>query len=211
MTAHLFRLIDLEMLLLVALIAGLLIGLGWASWWHRPYQVPTLQSTWLAFAAFFPQIVIAYLPATRHLLADWLASTVLLVSLVFFAVFAWQNRHIPGMPILLAGLVLNLAVITTNGGWMPISPQTASRLTGSDVLGLASLGSRFGQKDILLLSQNMHFEFLADRFLLPDWIPYKVAFSLGDILVGTGIFWLLVHPSVKATMPSGERVHLDYI
>jgi len=198
-------------ILLLALISGLLVGLGWAGWQHRPYQAPALRSTWLAFAAFFPQLVVAYLPATRHLLADWLASLALLISLALFSVFAWRNRHLSGMPVLLAGLALNFVVIATNGGWMPISPQTASRLTGSDVLGLISLGSRFGQKDILLLSQNTHFEFLADRFLLPDWIPYKVAFSVGDVLVSLGIFWLLAHPSVKARIEPRERSHLDYI
>ncbi|MBI2758817.1 MAG: DUF5317 domain-containing protein [Chloroflexi bacterium] len=200
------------MLLLFALAAGLLVGLGRAGWQHRSYQPPALRSAWLAFAAFFPQLVVAYLPATRYLLADWLASIVLVISLILFAVFAWRNRHLPGMPILLAGLALNLIVIAANGGWMPISPQTASRLTGNDVLRLMSLGSRFGQKDILLLAQNTRFEFLADRFLLPDWIPYRVAFSLGDVLVGFGIFWLLAFPSVSVkAIPPGERVHLDYI
>ena len=199
------------MLLLVALVAGLLAGLVWAGWHHQAYQIPALQSTWLAFAAFFPQILIAYWPATRYLLVDRLASMVLTVSLILFSAFAWQNRRLPGMPILLAGLVLNLTVIVANGGWMPISPQTASRLAGTDILGLMNLGSRFGQKDVLLLAQNTQFEFLSDRFLLPDWIPYKVAFSLGDILVGLGIFWLLAHPTSKTTIVSGERVHLDYI
>ena len=199
------------MILLLALLAGLLVGLGWAGWQHRPYQAPALQSIWLAFAAFFPQIVVAYWPATRHLLPDWLASIALLISLILFAVFAWRNRHLSGMPILLTGLALNFIVIVANGGWMPISPQTASRLAGSDVLGLVSLGSRFGQKDILLLSQNTHFEFLADRLLPPAWFPYQVAFSLGDVLVSLGIFWLLAHPSVKARIPPKERVHRDYI
>ena len=199
------------MFLLVALVAGLLVGLGRAGWQHRSYQLPILRSAWLAFAAFFPQLVIAYLPVTRHLLADWLASIVLLMSLILFSAFAWQNRHLPGMPILLAGLALNLIVIVANGGWMPISPQTASQLTGANVLELTSMGSRFGQKDVLLLVQNIHFEFLSDRFLLPNWIPYKVAFSLGDILIGLGIFWLLAHPYNKTAIVSGERVHLDYI
>lgn len=209
-----FLLIDRQqskMLLLFALVAGLLVGLGRAGWQHRPYQIPVLQSTWLAFVAFFPQILVAYLPATRYLLADWLASTVLVASLILFAAFAWRNRHLSGMPILLTGLALNLIVIVANGGWMPISPQTASRLTGNDILALVGLGSRFGQKDILLLSQNMRFEFLADRFLLPNWIPYKVAFSLGDVLVSLGIFWLLAQSFGDTKILPKEKVHLDYI
>jgi len=80
---------------------------------------------------------------------------------------------------------------------MPISPQTANHLTKENVLQIFSLGSRFGQKDILLLPQDTHFEILADRFLLPDWFPYKVAFSLGDILIALGTFWLLAKPASK--------------
>jgi len=101
------------------------------------------------------------------------------------------------MPILIAGLVLNLIVILANHGWMPINPQTASRLIGDQAIQDFSLGSRFGQKDILLLSQDTHFEFLADRFLLPDWFPYKVAFSLGDLLIALGIYWLLAKPAIQ--------------
>lgn len=141
-----------------------------------------------------PQLAIAYLPATRRLLPDWLAEISLLVSLVLFLAFVWLNRQLPGMPVLLLGLALNLSVIVLNGGWMPISPQTASHLTGENVLQFIGLGSRFGQKDILLLPQDTRLEFLADRFLLPARFPYQAAFSLGDILIALGVFWLLAKP-----------------
>ena len=95
------------------------------------------------------------------------------------------------------GLLLNLLVIFANQGWMPISPQTASHIIDGNVLRSQSLGSRFGQKDILLLPQDMQLEYLSDRFLLPDWFPYKVAFSLGDILIALGAFWLLAKPPGK--------------
>ena len=199
------------MILVLALALGLLLGLGWAGWHQQTYQIPALRSAWLALIAFLPQLIIAYLPSTRHILPNWLASTLFLASLFLFLTFAWINRHLPGMPILIVGLLLNLVVILANGGWMPIGPQTANRLAGRDVSELVSLGSRFGQKDILLLPQNTHLEFLADRFLPPAWFPYQVAFSLGDIFIGSGVFWLLAYPSTKAKIPSKERVHLDYI
>ena len=89
---------------------------------------------------------------------------------------------------------------------MPISPQTANLLTGKDVLQFMNLGDRFGEKDILLPAQNIHFEFLADRFLLPVWFPYKAAFSLGDILISIGAFWLLIKPTAKLNSPITEGV-----
>lgn len=183
------------MLLLLAIGAGLIVGVGWSRLQNRPYQIPPLRFMWLALIAFLPQLIIAYLPITHNIIDDRLASSAILTSLILFLIFVWKNRFISGMPILLVGLVLNLAVMAFNGGWMPVSPQTASQLIGKNVLQFMSLGSRFGQKDILLLSQNTNLEILADRFLLPSWFPYHAAFSLGDVLIGLGIFWLLVNPS----------------
>jgi hypothetical protein len=150
---------------------------------------------WLVVVAFLPQLFVAFLPITHNLLPDWLAASSLAASLIIFLAFVWLNRRLPGMPILIIGLGLNLLVILANRGWMPISPQTANHLIDGNVLEVLSLGSRFGQKDILLLPQDTHLEFLADRFLLPDWFSYKVAFSLGDILIALGIFWLLAKPT----------------
>jgi hypothetical protein len=178
-------------LLLAAVLAGFLVGLGRARWQNQTYSVPGFQSIWLIVVAFLPQLFIAYLPVTRHLFTDSLAAATLLASLTLFLAFAWLNRRLPGMPILIVGLLLNFMVIAANGGWMPISPQTADLLTGKDILQVMNLGGRLGEKDILLSAQNTHFEFLADRFLLPEWIPYKSAFSLGDILIALGAFWLL--------------------
>ncbi len=182
------------MILLVSIAGGLLIGWTWARWRNRPYRVPELRSTWLILVGFVPQLIIAYLPATHYLVPTWLAVIALSGSLIVFLAFVWINRRLPGMPILLGGLLLNLIVMAANGGWMPITPDVASRVLGEDVSKHVALGGRFGQKDILLLSQNTHLGFLADRFLLPAWIPYRVAFSAGDILIAIGAFWLLASP-----------------
>ncbi len=179
------------MILLTALALGLLVGVGRARWRSQPYPAPDLKFIWLAVAAFAPQLIVAYLPATHELLPDWLAAALLAASLVGFLAFIWLNRRLPGMWILFVGMGLNLAVILANRGWMPISPETASHLAGGGAIEASSLGERFGQKDILLLPGDMRLPYLSDRFLLPDWSPYQVAFSLGDILIAVGAFWLL--------------------
>lgn len=173
-------------------------------WRRRPYQAPVLRSVWLVVAGFIPQFFIAYLPATHQAAPSWPQAASLLFSLLLFLAFVWINRRLPGIPVLLAGLLLNLAVMAANGGWMPISPETASRLMGEDVSKYLAMGSRFGQKDILLPAQEMNLGFLADRFLLPAWFPYQVAFSAGDVLIGVGAFWLLAKPPAKVTTLQAE-------
>ena len=182
------------MVLLLAIAAGLLAGVGWARWHGQPYQPPELQHLWLVFVAFLPQFIVVYLPITRRLFPDWLVVGFLLASQIMLLAFVWLNRRIMGMSILLCGVVLNILVMTTNGGFMPISPQTASRLVSEDSLRDVQPGSRFGTKDILLRPEDTRFEWLADRFLPPAWFPYQVAFSLGDVFIALGVFWLLAKP-----------------
>ena len=181
---------------------GLAVGLGWSRWRNQPYRAPALKFIWLVLVAFLPQLIVAYLPVSHSLLPDWLAAISISSSLIVFLVFVLLNLKLPGMPILMIGLVLNLVVILANHGWMPISPQTASHLPGGSDIQAYNIGRRFGEKDILLNPQDMHFEILSDRFLLPDWFSYKVAFSLGDTLIALGVFWLLAKP---ANQTEGQR------
>jgi hypothetical protein len=182
------------MVLVLAIAIGLLAGLGWARWRGQPYQTPELRHLWLVFVAFLPQFIVIYLPITLKLFPDWMVAALLTGSQILLLVFVWLNRHIFSMSILLCGVLLNLSVMTVNGGFMPISPQTASRLVSEDTLRDARSGSRLGAKDILLSPQDTRFELLADRFLPPAWFPYQVAFSLGDVFIAFGVFWLLANP-----------------
>ncbi|NOY99051.1 MAG: DUF5317 domain-containing protein, partial [Chloroflexi bacterium] len=158
------------------------------------YQAPDLRLTWLAVIAFLPQFFVFYLPATREQVPDSLAAISLLISQTLLLAFAYFNRRLVGMWLLICGLALNLAVISANGGFMPISPQTATRLVPATIVRSIPIGSRFGKgKDVLLLPQGTRLEWLADRLLLPEWFPYQVAFSVGDLFVAAGAFWLLAN------------------
>ena len=172
---------------------GLVVGFGLSKLYRQPYQPPILYQTWIVLFGFLPQFLAIYLWNTRIITPDWLAAFCLIISQLILLTFAWLNRQLVGMQILIVGLLLNLTIIAVNGGFMPINPQTAERLIGEEMASQLVIGKRFGFKDILLPAKETHLEFLADRLLPPSNFPYQVAFSLGDVFIATGAFGILAY------------------
>lgn len=198
------------MILGVSVIAGILAGLFLARWKKQAWQPPALRHAWLVVVFFLPQLLAFYLPATRNLFPAPLAAASLVFSQLGLLTFCLLNWRLAGMPILAIGLLLNLVVILANGGLMPISPETVARLVSPEVLSQLEIGERLGaSKDILLAPDAIVFPWLADRFAPPDWIPYRFAFSVGDIFIGMGAFVLLAFPTGNAT--SFKKGNLSYV
>lgn len=167
------------MVLLVGVVLGLLVGLGQAGRNRVRYEAPVLYHLWLAPTAFLFQV------------GEQSLGIPLIASQLLFLGFIFVNRAHWGMKILLVGAVLNFTVMAANGGFMPINYETAGRLLPqTDVLEIPA-GTLFGAKDILLPPEATRFEWLADRLLPPAWFPYPFAFSLGDVFIAAGAFWLL--------------------
>jgi len=182
-------------ILLVSIAAGTLVGWGYARWRGVAWHSPVFKATWLVALGFLPQLIAFYLPSTRRSLTDEAASLCLICSQVILLVFTGLNFRLPGMPILAVGLACNLVVILANGGFMPLSTDTASRLVHQTVLDRLVVGERIGSasKDVLLSAVSIRFPWLADRFIPPQSLPYRFAFSLGDVFIATGAFWILAH------------------
>jgi hypothetical protein len=194
-------------ILLTAVLAGALFGSICAWRANEAWRYPEFKYPLLVAIAFLPQILAFYLPLTRGLFSDCLASGCLIGSQVMLMGFCLVNIRLPGMPILAGGLLLNLAAIIANDGFMPISLDTAAQLIPGTLLDNLTLGKRLGvgSKDILLPAEQVVLPWLADRFLLPKWFPYQFAFSLGDILIAAGAFVLMA----KQNNPEGQSRKAD--
>lgn len=180
------------MILLIAVIAGLLAGLVRSRVGKRIYHPPSLRLTWLVQAAFAAQWMLFSFPLTRTSLPDIVVRILFVLSQLALLAFAWINRKTPGFWLLGAGLLLNLTVIALNGGLMPIAPETVQWLRPDALPGSWQIGERLGTgKDIILPRGDTILWFLSDWFHSFSTDIYRVAFSLGDVIIALGAFWLL--------------------
>jgi hypothetical protein len=136
----------------------------------------------------------------------------ILFILTYFGLLliSWQNRKLPGMLLILTGIFLNFAVITVNGGAMPISQKTLERIgRASEVTNLTTPswgggnsgypgeapsqnqpGIVHNSKDSV--SATALLPFLGDVIVLP--LPGRLASALspGDLMIGLGLSWLVL-------------------
>jgi hypothetical protein len=180
------------MILSSAVVIGFGAGLIRARLSNRRFTAPRLRLMWLVWLAFMPQWLVFFQPGLIADLPDAWASLVLCVSQLLLLVFAWFNRRLLGLRLMALGLLLNLLVITVNGGWMPISPSTVQAIYPQAPADSWQVGQRLGSgKDIVLNPEDMRLGFLSDCFILPAWTGYPLAFSLGDVVLAVGVGWLL--------------------
>ena len=110
----------------------------------------------------------------------------LAVSYGLLVVFSMLNVRLPGMPLVLIGLVLNAAVILPNGG-MPVSEEAIRRSGQQEMLQLLVEG---GAAKHHLMTGDDVLTPLADVIAIPR--PIGQIVSVGDLFVYAGIAWLVV-------------------
>lgn len=110
-----------------------------------------------------------------------------LLSMGLLVWWVWLNRHLPGIVLIGAGVVMNLAAIAMNSGYMPVDPDAAAYAGNLDAYqsehGMISNNSYASDSDVKLW-------LLTDIFPVPAGIPMASVVSLGDILLTTGIGFL---------------------
>jgi hypothetical protein len=158
----------------VAIALGLVVGLATggrpANVARRPLQLVSLLMISVA------------LQTAAELLAvpDRVGLSMVLVSYVGLSAFAVANIRLVGMPVVLVGLVCNLAVITVNGG-MPVRASSI----------VASRAATSGELTTLDFGAKRHLSTSADRLtLLGDIVPvrpFREVLSFGDLILALGV------------------------
>ena len=173
------------MLLLAAAAFGLVIGLAAGGSLRR---FATLRITWPMLLLLAVALAVKELgvlgPLANSSVTPWLF-VLSNVALVF-----WALRHrsqLPGLELVALGISLNLIVLLSNGGHMPVAPALAHR-GPSQLLRDGVLGQ------YVLAGPATHLNWLADTIRLPDplYQLFPQAYSFGDLVSSIGLFVTLL-------------------
>jgi hypothetical protein len=140
-----------------------------------------LRAPWLFFAAIGLQFVAFPLPVFPWETGEGVASALWLLSCGLLVVAAGLNARIAGVPIVAAGMLLNLVAILANGGTMPVTPAA-----------MEAAGESYATSANSTAMSDPNVRWLVDRWAAPDWIPFANVFSVGDVVIAVGAFVLVL-------------------
>ena len=181
------------MILAWAVVLGLLLSVARyrKDTFNRIAAIP-LSSPWLVLLAVALQIPLLRSPTlpTEELVIQQI---LFIFSHLLLLIFVWLNRHLPGVLLVGLGVILNLAVILANGGFMPITPETLVEINPGTTINNWQEGLHYGySKDVILSDKKTVLPILSDILVFPPPFPFLVAFSIGDIFIAIGIIALLL-------------------
>jgi hypothetical protein len=172
--------------ILYAILVGLVIGVLAGG---RPGRIGSLSIRWpwAIAGGLAAQVVLFSDPVTR-VIGD-LGPLVYVATTGCVLMAVWFNRTIVGIPLVVAGAIANVAAILANGGYMPAS-QAA--LSAAGKVAPTTYSNSALVADPLLWP-------LTDIFAMPPWMPFANVFSIGDILIGTGVATVIVMTMCRPT------------
>lgn len=136
-----------------------------------------LARTWTLFVALAVQI----LTFSGWIELNEISASLHLASYMLAGYFVFSNRHISGLWLVALGGILNFTAILSNGGVMPASPSALQN---------AGLSAGTGFVNSRAVAQPS-LGFLGDIYGLPSSWPWANVFSIGDVMLVIGAFFVL--------------------
>jgi Family of unknown function (DUF5317) len=166
--------------LALPVVMALALGLALGGSLGRLAEI-RLRAPWLFLAAIGLQLVafpVDGMPWHTH---EAVASALWVGSYGLLVVAAALNLRITGVPVVAAGMCLNLAAILANGGTMPVGYE-AMRNAGRVAVSHANSTAM----------SEPSLPWLVDRWAAPDWLPLANVFSVGDVVIALGAFVIML-------------------
>lgn len=181
------------MALAFPLLAGLALAPLLGGRWSRLGRL-RLRLVWLFYVAIAVQLVAFPVKSMPWHTSDRIGIVLWLCSYGLFAAAVAGNFRIPGIPLIAAGLVSNLAAILSNGGHMPALPSA-----------LRAAGLHFTHSRNSAQLASPHFGWLVDRWAAPSWVPWANVFSGGDVLIMAGGLLFALGATGALRLPPRQR------
>lgn len=123
------------------------------------------------------------------LLPQAVMSTVFILVLVGLLTILWFNRRIAGVKLMALGAASNLLVMSVNGGYMPV--QLADDLAVTSPRLYAHYQAGGSVMHSIAMTDATRLPWLADWIEAPAFLWYTQTTSIGDLLIGVGLTYLL--------------------
>jgi len=180
------------MILALAVVVGLVVSLvRYRGCALERIAAISLRCTWLVLLALVMQWPLLRAPAglRQHIGVQQVLFWASHLLLLAFVGLNWRSTAVR---IVGLGVLCNLIAILSNGGLMPITPETLVQINPGSSLAHWTAGAHYGySKDIILSRQGTVLWPLSDILVLPPPFPLPTAFSLGDLIIAFGIVVLL--------------------
>mgnify|MGYP000140951698 CR=1 FL=1 len=174
-------------MLVDVMIISVIIGLLRKGSFSNLAKLP-LKNLHLIFFSFFVRYIPFYLKGDFHVFAVKYNIFFVIISYGLMLYAIASNFHLKPMVLSALGVFLNAVVIVANGGKMPVS------LKALEIANLNYLRPLLFSNDYLYhtaLGAYTKLQFLGDIIPLPPPYPRPRVVSIGDIILGIGIFWLI--------------------
>jgi hypothetical protein len=174
--------------LLLLLVAGLAAGELAGGSFIRLTRLPA-RFLWLVPLAFALQVIIFWPTFDDGVGSTDVTAGLYLLSLELLLLCVLLNLRLPGVKLLGLGLLLNLTVIAANGGYMPVSLHRLEQVGMEDEA--QTLREQDHHLNVTAMADHTRLRFLGDFIPVPEPLPLRSVYSVGDILIAVGGFWLV--------------------
>jgi len=192
------------LILFLAVVIGIGVALARGGKLYRLADI-RFRLGWLALLCLLVQMYVIYYPAERVQMERSFHAALMMGSYALLTIVVLVNRRTTGMVVIGLGLLLNLAVMASNGGYMPVTREAIITTGTRSAQELPPEGARLPRsKDVLLPADETRLWILSDVITAPR-MPLARVYSVGDLIVAAGAFLALQ----VAMVPSRKKHSLE--
>ena len=178
-------------MLLDAAVLAVVIGLLGGGRLTRLSELD-LRAVGVFLAAAAIQIGLLAMAAKAVPLPRGAAAALYVASFGLVLIGLWLNRRLPGVWLVLLGVLMNFVVIVANGGSMPVDRDLALQAGDEKLVAMLDSPDYVGH---MPATESTRLRPLGDVLRLPMLIPRPRFFSpgsMGDVLITVGACWLIL-------------------